>query len=505
MSLKRQIAKGSLWALLGTGGQQLIGFAVFIYVARILNPALVGLVAFALIGIEVAGFIARCGQVEVLQREGEPSQGRMATSFWISLIMGLGATLVILGGAQIVRLQEPDSQLPDVLIWLAPLVLLQGLSVVPEAVLRRRMDYRTLAIRNWIATIMGGVAAIAIGQWRPGVDVLIGQRLTTAVVQSVLMWTLVGWTPSLTFVMSEARKLVTGGLQILVASLSGILNGRISDGITGIFLGATTIGLLRVGSRFFDMIVQVAIAPISSLTLSSFNQLRDDLPALRRAYVRMTQINALVALPMVFGLGAVAHPLLLTVFGEKWLGAAPVLRLLPALMLPATVNYFFASAMIAVGRSGIVMRQSLAQLVLTVVMLLIGVQFGLIGVMIAFSLRAFVVAVYNLTALRAYVGIQPLDVIKMLAPPTVACAAMWLAVAGLEQLVDTSAVAPLAQPHVKLGMLAVVGAITYAAGLLAGDALGFWRGYVGEIVALLRSVSGRGPTAPKAGAPESQD
>lgn len=495
MSLKRQIARGSLWVLLGTGGQQLIGFAVFIYIARVLNPGLVGLVTFALIGIEIAAFIARFGQVEVLQREGDPPHGRLATAFWISTGLGVVAMLAVLGGAQLISMGSADPQLAYVVTWLAPLVLLQGLSVVPEAILRRRMDYRTLAIRNWIATILGGGVAIAIASWRPGVEVLVGQRLTTAVVQSVLLWALIGWAPSLTFLVSEARALVKTGFQILVASLSGMINGRIADGITGIFLGAAPVGLLRVGWRFSETIVQVAIAPISSVTLSSFSRLKDDLPALRRAYVRMTQVNSLLALPMVFGLGAVAHPLLLAVFGEKWLGAEPVLQLLGVLMLAATVNYFFASAMIAVGRSDIVMRQSLAQLVLTAVLMSIGVQFGIVGVMAAHCLRAAIVAIYNLTALRAHVGIQPLDIFRMLTPPTVACAVMWLAVTGLDHLIAPPAIGFIAASYVELGLLVAAGAATYAASLLAGDLLGLWRGYVADVIGSLKSVISRGPPA----------
>lgn len=490
MTLKRQIAKGSLWVLLGGGGQQLISFIIFIYVARLLNPEVLGVVAFAVIAVELAGYVARWGQVEILQRE----QGE-ATAFWISNAMGVLASLVILVIAGIVGMRPDGDQLAGILVWFAPLPFLQAVSVVPEALLRRRLDFRSLAIRSWIATIAGGGVAIAIAQWKPGVEVLVGQRVVTVVVQVVALWAMIRGVPKLTFKAQDAPALFRGGFQILVASLSGMINARVADGLTGAFLGAGPLGLLRVGWRFLDAIVQIAITPISGVTLSSFSRMRDDLPALRRAYLRMTQLMSLVALPMFFGLGAVAAPLTHDVFGPQWVGAVPVLQFLGLLMLGGMVNYLFAPVMIAVGRSDIVMRQSLVQLVVTVILILIGVRFGLAGVMAAHSLRAFVVAIYNVTALRKVVGIAPAQIIKMLAPPTVACAVMWLGVALLSSVIDAHVPGILALPYAKLAFLVVSGGAIYGAGMIAGDLVGLWRGYIGDALRSIRGVRSGGASS----------
>lgn len=482
MSLKRQIAKGSLWVLLGGGGQQLIGFVIFIYVARLLNPEMLGIVAFAIIAVDLAAYVARWGQIELMLRgDSEP------TSFWISAGMGVVSTLALVVIAVIVGMQPERQQLMGILLWFAPLPFLQAISVVPEALLRRRLDFRSLAIRNWIATIAGGCVAIAIAQWKPGIEVLVGQRLATAGVQVVTLWLMIRGVPKLTFNAQEAPALFKSGFQLVVASLSSIVNARVADGLVGVFLGAAPLGLLRLAWRFFTAIIQVTITPITSVTLSSFSRLRDDLPALRRAYLRMTQLMSLVALPMFFGLGAVAEPLVLEVFGDQWAGAAPVLRFAGLLMLGGMVNYLFGPVMIAVGRSDIVMRQSLVQLGVAVILMLIGVRFGIIGVMAAHSVHAFVVSIYNLTALRRVVGIAPLQVIKALAPPTLACLVMWAGVAMLGPFIDDYLPVITSIPYARLAALVVSGGVIYGAALVIGDLLGLWRGYVGDTV---RSVKG---------------
>jgi PST family polysaccharide transporter len=489
MSLKGQIAKGSLWVLLGGAGQQLISFAIFIYVARLLNPEVLGIVAFAVIAVELASYVARWGQVEFLQRgRGE------ATSFWITIGTGLLASLVILAVGVGVAARPNGTQLAGILMWLSPLPLLQGASAVPEALLRRRLDFRSLAVRSWIATIMGGGAAIAIAQLRPGVEVLVGQRFVTAVVQFVALWAMMRGMPRFAFIREDVPLLVRGGFQILVASLSGVVNARVADGLTGAFLGAGPLGLLRVGWRFLDAIAQVAITPVAGVALSSFSQMGDDLAGLRRAYLRMTQLMSLVALPMFFGLGAVAEPLIRQVFGAQWLGATVVLQFLGVLMIGGMVNYLFAPVMIAVGRSDIVMRQSLVQLGLTFAAISIGVRFGLTGVMAAHSLRAFAVAIYNAGALKRVVGISPRQIANTLAPPTVACAFMWAGVALFSQILDTymSAIATL--PYVKLAVLVLVGGAVYILALGVGDVAGIWRGYIRDTLRSIRGVRSGGRT-----------
>lgn len=488
MSLKRQIAKGSLWVLLGGGGQQLIGFVVFIYIARVLNPAVVGIVAFAVIAIDLAGFISRWGQIEVITREVAPSPKLLATSFWISATIGAGAMAVLLIASLVMRVNSDNATLAHVLMLLAPVPLLQGLSVVPEALFRRRMDFRSLALRNWIATVAGGVAAISIAQYSPGVDVLVGQRLTTAIVQIFTLWSMIRWLPSFDFILKEAPRLLRDGLQILVSSLSNMLNERVGDGLTGAFLGPAQLGFLRLGWRFSDAIVQVSVMPVSLVTLSSFSQMQGDLPAIGRAYTRMTQIMALLSLPIFFGLGAIAEPLISTVFGSKWMGVVPALQLLGVIMLGSSVNYFFNSAMIAVGRSDILMRHSIAQLGIMVAYMLIGVQFGLVGVMIAHCFRSFSVSALNMTALKSEIGIRATILVGALIPPVISCALMWLAVTGCNHLIDAKMPSLVSLPYVKMGLLVAGGATVYAASLLAGDVIGLWRGYTRDVISSLSGL-----------------
>ena len=82
-------------------------------------------------------------------------------------------------------------------IALTPMILLQGLTVVPEAIMRRNMTFRPLAIRTLIATVIGGVVGIWPGLAGYQAWALVAQQLVTGVVGAVVLWTVTDWRPRL--------------------------------------------------------------------------------------------------------------------------------------------------------------------------------------------------------------------------------------------------------------------------------------------------------------------
>jgi PST family polysaccharide transporter len=353
-------------------------------------------------------------------------------------------------------------------------------------VLKQRLDFRVLTLRTWVATLSGGGVAIYLAHLNLGVYALVGQRLTTALVQTIMLWSLLGWRPRWAFDRAEAKLLLHTGSQIMLAGLSGTINLRIADAITGIFLGATQVGFLRLGWRFVSVIVDVAVMPISGVALTSFSKVRDDPERLKRAYLRLTQFMAIASLPLFFGLGSIADVFIPLAFGERWLPAVNVLRLLGFLILPGTVNYFFASLMVAIGQPRIVLRQSVAQIFVTAPLLAIGAFWGIEGILIGHITRGFLVAAYNMYAMRRAIELSPMAIIRLLAPPALACVVMVGVVTAAKLLLEPSLAG--------IGLLAAlvaIGGVTYGAVLVGGDVAGLWRGFVSGALRSLAGATGR--------------
>lgn len=485
MTLKKRVFSASLWNLAGNSGQQIISFVIFIYLARQLSPADIGLIALAVVLLDILSDVSRCGQVETLQRKADLDGRITSTSFWMLATSGIASGLLVLLAGIWLRGDPAYETLGNILVLLAPLSALQAWNATPEAILKHRLDFRVLTIRTWLGTVAGGVVGIYMVHQDMGVYALVGQRLAGAAVRTVLLWSLLRWRPRFVFDRREARHLLGTGFEIMLAGLAGLINLRIADGITGLFLGPQQLGFLRLGWRFFDVINLLAVTPVSSVALSSFSKLRDNPENMRRAYLRLTQFIAIASLPMLFGLGAIADVLIPVVFGDKWRPAVPVLQLLGLLMLPGLINCFFPTLMVAHGSTRVVLKQSVAQIFISALFLSVGARWGVEGVMVAHILRASLVSAYNLHAMKRAVQVRPLAVLSVLAPP---CAAGLLMVAVVlaakHGLSDVLSGVPL------LAALIAIGAVAYGAILLGGDLFGPWKGYVGGA---MRSLIGALP------------
>jgi O-antigen/teichoic acid export membrane protein len=303
---------------------------------------------------------------------------------------------------------------------------------------------------------------------------------------------MVGWKPKAEFDRGEAVRLVRTGAGILFGKLAGNVNKRLVDGITGAVLGLAQLGSFRLGWRFFDFIVQFSVTPLSAVALSTFSTIQHDTEKLKRAYLRLTQFVSLGSFPAFFGLGAVADLAIPTILGDKWQDSIIVMQLLGFVMLGGVVNYFFGSALIAIGRVNVMVRQSTAQIVATAILVLIGAQFGIVGVIVAVIARAALVAVYNMAVLRREIGLAPSDFVRALIPPIVASGLMVAAVRFA--MLELQGAMP---NFVLLIVLIAIGAAAYGAALVIGDFAGLWRGYLRSAASSVAGAFNRRSASPK--------
>jgi PST family polysaccharide transporter len=484
VSLKRRTFFASLWSLLGSGGEQAIGLFLFIYVARKVTPADVGMIALAMVFIEILTFVARSGQVETIQRLSQLDERALNTSFSILAASGILFSGLIAAGAEASITWWDTGLFGTVLLMLAPVCALKAWNAVPEALLKRHFNYRSLALRSWLATLIGGGTGAVLAYLDFGVYALVAQRLATTLVSTITCWTASGWRPRFGFDRSEAIRLLRFGSVVMTAKFAGLVNENLVQSLAGFGLGPAPVGFLRVGWRFFDFINHVAVQPVSNVALSTFSPLQNDPEAFKRAYLRLTQLVAMASLPMYFGLGLVADVFVPLALGAKWAGAILVMQLLAFTRLAVPVSYFFGPAMIAMGRSGALLRQSAVQVILTFVLVSVGVFFGIVGVLVALMIRAVLNAAYQMRQLRKEVGLEPRALLGVLLPSAVACAVMAVAV----ELAKLELTGHIAQ-HWLLVILVGTGAATYFATLLAGEFIRLWPGYVrGTIDSLRRAL-----------------
>jgi O-antigen/teichoic acid export membrane protein len=148
-TLKEKVLSGSIWSLVGSSGQQVFGLTVFIMLSRSLEPKDFGMLALALVFVEIIGLVNALGLEKILIRERTLTTLTKDTIFWIVVCLGATASAIVYTfSANIAHfLDIPD--LTHIIAALSILPFLNSLSISPTGWQDRHYCCDTGTIEFW--------------------------------------------------------------------------------------------------------------------------------------------------------------------------------------------------------------------------------------------------------------------------------------------------------------------------------------------------------------------
>ncbi len=382
-ALEAASARGALLAGAArafTAALQIVTLAVL---ARLLTPVEFGLMAMAAVFLALAQVLADLGLGSALIRFEDIDHRDLSGAFWIAALTGL-----VLGGLgqlaapMLAALFGEPALVPVVRV--ASLALpVAALAIVPEASAERAMRFDLIAWIESGAATLAAAAAIGAALAGLGVWALVAQTLALAASRAVLALALVRFRPSATLDLTRLRRLRRYAGDVFGAGLVGFVHEKAADAIVGAGLGAGPLGALSVGVRVTLFPVRNLAGVLARVAFPAFARRQAAIDRMRPAYLRLVRLVALVVFPAMAGLAALAPRIVPVVLGADWLDAVPVLvGLAPVAALAATGA---ANAVVwkALGRTRLLLWWGIVTGLLTVAALLVGLRWGLSGVIVA--------------------------------------------------------------------------------------------------------------------------
>lgn len=488
MGLRKQATRGVAWSALERWGSQLLGLAVFAVLARKLEPSAFGLVALAAVVIEFVRVFVDQGFSEAVIQRAELDKEHLDTAFWTGLLSGAVLAAGCVLGAEPIARAMGEPALAPVLRWLSLSFVISGLATTQGALLQRRLAFRELAARSFVAQVASGAIAIYLAFAGYGVWALVGNLLGDAVFGTVMLWSVSGWRPGVSVRWRHFKELAAFGSSIVGFKLLNLTSQRVDKLMIGSLLGKEALGFYDVAWRIFHAITRLLTSVMNRVAFPVFARLQQEPERLRSAFYEATQLTSLVTFPAFLGLAALAPDVLPWAFGAKWVESVPVMRVLAFVGILQSLTHFNGSLIKGAGKP--VWRLGIAsvQATVNVAAVWLGVQHGITGVAIAVTLAGFALFPLGFFAVRRLTAIEPLRYASQFVAPLLA-AALCVAVAlGVRHALLDAAV------PVRVALAAAAGALSYLLGLrLVAPTL--WRRAQGLVRGLLPGTPPR-RTAP---------
>lgn len=381
MSTRRAV----LWASLGKMLGFITAFISSIIIARFfLGPADVGLFSMAFAATALIAVLQEFGLNRYIVGEAELDERKLRTAFSVSILVAWGVALLIIILAWPVTWFYGDPRLLPLMLVIGASYLFVPFAIVPTAMLHRRMDFQSDFMIETSAAIANAATSLAFAAMGWGAMSLALGALAQQMARALVSQWRSGWMFPWPFRFKGAGPLLHFGGGSTVLLIFDSVGARAPDLIVGGVLGSFGVGIYSRASGLAVQIIYLMTGAVNSVFYPALARLRDEGKPLGPAYIDLVRGYTGFVFPAMAGLAVSTYPLVLALYGERWIEVAPMLSLLAiaqmivvALPMPVQIPILLGHLRAVILRSG---------LAITVLLILFafGTQWGLWGAAMAY-------------------------------------------------------------------------------------------------------------------------
>lgn len=383
--LGRRTVRGGAWATLGQTLKSLLEIASLLILARLLTPEDYGLVGMA---VAVTGFLAMFKDMGLtmatVQRENI-THAQVSALFWINAGLGILVTLAAAGSSFALAWFYDRPELVTITLVLAASFLFSGLTVQHEAVLRRRMAFGQLTLIQFLSLAISLSIAVYLALNGFGYWALVVETLVYSIANFVGVWLFCRWRPQLPAKAEGLRELLAFGFNLTGFSFVNYFARNLDDILIGRFHGAGDLGLYQQAYKIFRVPLTQINGPVSKVAVPALSRLASQKKRYRRAYMRILEKLLLITMPLGALLMGTSDWLVLSVLGDQWGEAAPILAVLGIAIFTQAIGNTTGWLFISQDRTRDMFRWGFIGAGTAIISFLIGLPWGAFGVALAYS------------------------------------------------------------------------------------------------------------------------
>lgn len=430
--IRNQTIYGLKWSALERISVQGIQFLIGVILARLLPPSDFGVIAMLTIFLAISQTIIDGGFSNALIRKVDRSEADYSTVFIFNIIIGVLLCLIVVWAAPYIAAFYEMPQLSSVMKVLALTLLFNSFSVVFYAILTINIDFRSIAIANFVSAIISGVIGIVMAYHGWGVWSLVFQSVSRSVINALLVAVLAKWRPKFFFSRVSFVEMFSYGSKILISSLINTVYANLTPMIIGKFYTSKDLGYYDRGRQFGVLPINYIVQTYERVTFPIMSQLQNDDTRLIDAYRKYIKSASLIMFIVVMLIIALAKPIILLILSAKWVEAIIYLQLFCVAEMFNHVTRLNLVLLQVKGRSDLFLRLEVIKKAISLSMLLCAAPFGIIPICISQILYSQIAMYINTYYTRKLFGLsyimQVKDFSKYLIFAFVACVPAYLMV-----------------------------------------------------------------------------
>lgn len=456
-----QVATGVAWNTAEKVGSMLLQVAVSIIVARLLTPEDFGVMAILTFFTAVSLVVVDSGFSQTLLRKEQPSDDDYKTVFLFNIAAAAALYLLLVALspflARYYNLQVINNIAPALLLLLP----LQALCIIQNTRLAREFRFGLLSRINFVASLIAGIAAIAVALCGGGVWALVAQRLATVGVRALLLWWHGDWRGEGKFSRRSMGEMAPFSLRLMSTDIVAAIYNNVAQLFIGKMHSADALGYFNQAQKIKELPVQSAVQSVQTVTYPALAKIKGDAEKFAESYRKVLLVTLFVMMPAMLGMAAMADDMFRVLLGEKWMPTVPYFKVI------ILCGIFYPIAMLAYNvlkvhsNGSIILRLELLKRGLATVILAVTIPHSIMAVAYGLVTISAIEAAINLGFSLRYTQLSVWHIARSLVSTALLSIVMWIGVEALEEALQMVGAAP------RLVVSALAGVVIYLGGAAA--------------------------------------
>ncbi|WP_040302681.1 lipopolysaccharide biosynthesis protein [Algoriphagus machipongonensis] len=418
-SHKKSILSGVFWNSVQVVVNKSFSFIIKLVLARLLFPDEFGLVGMALVFtsfIEVFNDLG-FGAALVQKKDSKLSPEHFDTAFWTgvgwSFIMYLFMVFVVSPFAADFY-EEPV--LEKIIPVLSLGILSSPINLVHKSILLKSLNFKKIAFIENASSITSGVLSLILAFSGAGVWSLVFNSLATFIIAIPLYFKATNWFPKIRWSEKAFKDIFGFGIYTTGTNLSNNLINKADYLLIGKVLSASSLGAYTLAFVLTDTFRSQLMSVMNKVMYPIYGKAQDDKDSIKRYYLNVVKYNSLIINPIMAVLFVLASPIIINLFGEKWIETIIPLKIIS---LSVIFHMMVNSNTVLIRGMGKVKLEFMIQFLKSVFIFLPAIAFGvfyygLIGAAYAILFNKIMSVLIAQIYLKKLVGIDYKDLFESL-------------------------------------------------------------------------------------------
>lgn len=349
-------------------------------IARALSPFQFGAFGIATLVLVFAEILTETGINTFLIQNKEDTDKYISTSWIVSILRGIIIFILIIASASLIAEFFNNKESQGLLILIAFVPLLRGFINPSIVKLQKNLMFGKQFYYQSGVFMVETFFSVILVIITKRTEALIYGMVIGVLFEIIVSFLIVKPIPRLNFNFNLFKKVVGYGKWITLQTIFNYFYQHGDDIAVGRLLGTAPLG-------FYDMAYRISLVPlsdvsdvISKVTLPVYVKISDEKERLRRAFIRTLFVICFITIPMGIVIFLYPSQIISLLLGDKWLPAAPALKVLGIFAFVRAISSFSMSIFIPLGKQNIFTFISLVGLLGLVVTIIPFIQtYGISG------------------------------------------------------------------------------------------------------------------------------